>query len=225
MSWLQLPPIVSFPPVFFHRLLFPSILLFSLPSRTRSIVHRFYFCWFPPPTCSSVELYRADTGVVCRCTLRETNQETHKPLQYSKTKNHDSGQRYLQRTVNPSVESRRQNICVKMANMLRCQRIGCNATFTDDDNPQHFFHFLLKMKILIMVQDPFTEKPATLAKTYSLSVTTKITTFSSYPLLPSLQLQKITIKLYRAELVFRVSFYQSSAHSTINQLYSFLINL
>ncbi|KAL4569629.1 hypothetical protein LXL04_025271 [Taraxacum kok-saghyz] len=37
-----------------------------------------------------------------------------------------------------------------MANMLRCQRIGCNATFTDDDSPQHFFHFLLKMKILIM---------------------------------------------------------------------------
>ncbi|KAL4575914.1 hypothetical protein LXL04_012001 [Taraxacum kok-saghyz] len=23
-----------------------------------------------------------------------------------------------------------------MANMLRCQRIGCNATFTDDDNPE-----------------------------------------------------------------------------------------
>ncbi|KAL4585741.1 hypothetical protein LXL04_010365 [Taraxacum kok-saghyz] len=90
--------IVVTPPVFLHRLLFPSIPIFSMPSHTCSIVHRFYFCWFPPPTCSSAELYCVDAGVglpsfdshlkrpniVCRCTLPETSQETHKPLQYTK---------------------------------------------------------------------------------------------------------------------------------------------
>ncbi|KAL4556245.1 hypothetical protein LXL04_038889 [Taraxacum kok-saghyz] len=65
---------------------------------------------------------------VCRCRLRKTNQETHKPVEYTKNKNQGSNQVYLQRNVDRSVESRRKNICVKLANMLRCQRIGCNAS-------------------------------------------------------------------------------------------------
>ncbi|KAI3793070.1 hypothetical protein L1987_35683 [Smallanthus sonchifolius] len=36
----------------------------------------------------------------------------------------------------PNRKPKQKIICSKMANLLRCQRIGCNATFTEDDNPE-----------------------------------------------------------------------------------------
>ncbi|KAJ0661855.1 putative CHORD domain-containing protein [Helianthus annuus] len=39
-----------------------------------------------------------------------------------------------------------------MANLLRCQRIGCNATFTEDDNPEDSCTYHESIVILMLTK-------------------------------------------------------------------------